>query len=79
MCKETLSKIFNNEKLTQALNENNIELCYSISDENIRINCLDTINFREAINLQNESFCDNILDSWLKKQCVYYFKQININ
>jgi hypothetical protein len=53
----------------KAKGEEKIELCSKINSENLKKDCLDSINYALAAKEEDTSFCDKINDELRKEQC----------
>ncbi|MDD3793201.1 MAG: hypothetical protein PHI37_00110 [Candidatus Gracilibacteria bacterium] len=76
-CENTINNKEDISFLNNALNQNDIKLCSSIKNKDLKITCQDTLNLENAISTENISLCNKILDSDKKEKCENSLSQIN--
>ena len=60
---------FKTKIFDSAVLENDIDLCNQLDDDILNQRCKDNFNFVNSLNLNDISFCDNIIQTDLKEVC----------
>lgn len=78
-CLTAVVRVDDNAILQDAIKDDNLDTCKSLSTEDLQFTCFDTILLKRALTSKDKNLCDLIRDTTKKASCVSYTSQQDDN
>lgn len=78
-CLESIKQVDDSAVLQKAVSEENLEVCKSLSSEELQFTCFDTILLKQALKSGDKNLCDYVRDEGKKNTCLSYMSKKDDN